>query len=223
MTSPFQAITSLSGTACALPLPHVDTDQIMPKQFLKGIDRQGLAKGFLHDMRFDALGQKRSDFVMNQAPWTEAKFLITGPNFGCGSSREHAVWGMRELGIRCVLGTSFGGIFSDNCMRNGVPALVLPAFEVDRLMALAQDPQRCQMAMDLAAQTLDTPADGQTLRFDIDPLNQEMLLRGLDAVGMSLTHAPVIHAFEALYLQANPWVVPPQKKNPPQKNLHQEN
>jgi 3-isopropylmalate/(R)-2-methylmalate dehydratase small subunit len=154
MTAAFQAITTLSGTACALPLPHVDTDQIMPKQFLKGIDRQGLAQGFLHDMRFDALGQARRDFVLNQAPWNEAKFLITGANFGCGSSREHAVWGLRELGIRCVLGTSFGGIFSDNCMRNGVPALVLPAFEVDRLMALAQDPQRCQMALDLAAQTL---------------------------------------------------------------------
>jgi 3-isopropylmalate/(R)-2-methylmalate dehydratase small subunit len=154
MTAAFHAITTLSGTACALPLPHVDTDQIMPKQFLKGIDRQGLAQGFLHDMRFDASGQARRDFALNQAPWKEAKFLITGANFGCGSSREHAVWGMRELDIRCVLGTSFGGIFSDNCMRNGVPALVLPAFEVDRLMALAQDPQRCQMALDLAAQTL---------------------------------------------------------------------
>jgi 3-isopropylmalate/(R)-2-methylmalate dehydratase small subunit len=164
----------------------------------------------------------RRDFVLNQAPWTEAKFLITGANFGCGSSREHAVWGMRELGIRCVLGTSFGGIFSDNCMRNGVPALMLPATEVDRLMALAQDPQRCQMALDLAAQTLHTPADGQTLRFDIDPLHQEMLMRGLDAVGMSLIHAADIQAFEARHLQANPWVVVPQK-NPPQKNPPQEN
>ena len=216
MTSTFQAITTLSGTACALPLPHVDTDQIMPKQFLKGIDRQGLAQGFLHDMRFDALGQARSDFVLNQAPWTEAMFLITGANFGCGSSREHAVWGMRELGIRCVLGTSFGGIFSDNCMRNGVPALVLPAFEVDRLMALAQDPQRCSLTLDLPSQSLHTAGDGQTLHFDIDPLHKEMLLRGLDAVGMSLTHAPDIHAFEARYLQANPWVLPTQAM-PPQE------
>lgn len=212
MTSAFQAISTLTGTACALPLPHVDTDQIMPKQFLKGIDRQGLARGFLHDMRFDALGRARLDFVLNQPTWTASVFLITGANFGCGSSREHAVWGMRELGIRCVLGTSFGGIFSDNCMRNGVPALVLPAAEVDRLMALAQDPQCCQMALDLAAQTLHTPADGQTLRFDIDPLHKEMLLRGLDAVGMSLTHAADIHAFESRYLQANPWGVPPLDK-----------
>ena len=209
MSSAFQALSTLLGCAAALPLPHVDTDQIMPKQFLKGIDRQGLAQGFLHAMRFDAAGQARNDFVLNQAPWTEAKFLITGANFGCGSSREHAVWGMRELGIRCVLGTSFGGIFSDNCMRNGVPALVLPVAEADRLMALAMDPQRCQMALDLAAQTLHTPADGQTLRFEMDPLHQEMLMRGLDAVGMSLTHAQDIRDFEARHLKANPWVVSP--------------
>lgn len=217
MNSAFEAVTTLSGTAAALPLPHVDTDQIMPKQFLKGIDRQGLARGFLHDMRFDGSGQMRSDFVLNQAPWTASRFLVTGANFGCGSSREHAVWGMRELGIRCVLGTSFGGIFSDNCMRNGVPALVLPVAQVDRLMALAMDPQRCTLTLDLAAQTLHTPADGQTLRFDIDPLHQSMLLRGLDAVGMSLTHAPDIEAFENRYLAAKPWVVLPQERPPQEK------
>lgn len=219
MNSAFEAVTTLSGTAAALPLPHVDTDQIMPKQFLKGIDRQGLARGFLHDMRFDAAGQPRHDFVLNQTPWNKASFLVTGANFGCGSSREHAVWGMRELGIRCVLGTSFGGIFSDNCMRNGVPALVLPAPEVNRLMALAMEPQQCTLTLDLAAQTLHTPADGQTLRFDIDPLHKAMLLRGLDAVGMSLTHAPDIHAFETHYLAANPWVSAPHKK-PLQEKPH---
>ena len=140
MTSTNQAVQTIAGVAAALPLPNVDTDQIMPKQFLKGIDRKGLSKGFLHDMRFDAAGQARTDFVLNQAPWASARFLITGPNFGCGSSREHAVWGLREMGIRCVLGTSFGGIFSDNCIRNGVPALVLPAAQIERLMVLAQNP-----------------------------------------------------------------------------------
>lgn len=126
MTFSPQAITSVCGSAAALSLPNVDTDQIMPKQFLKGIDREGLSEGFLHDMRFDASGQRRAEFMLNQAPWTEARFLITGPNFGCGSSREHAVWGMRQLGIRCVIGTSFGGIFSDNCLRNGVLAWCCP-------------------------------------------------------------------------------------------------
>jgi 3-isopropylmalate/(R)-2-methylmalate dehydratase small subunit len=207
MTCAFHPISTLSGTACALPLPHVDTDQIMPKQFLKGIDRQGLAQGFLHDMRFDAAGQVRCDFVLNQAPWTEATFLITGANFGCGSSREHAVWGMRELGIRCVLGTSFGGIFSDNCMRNGVPALVLPEAQIARLMALAQDPQRCTLMLDLPSQSLQTPGDGQRLHFDIDPLHKEMLLHGQDAVGMSLTHAQAIRDFESRYLARTPWAL----------------
>jgi 3-isopropylmalate/(R)-2-methylmalate dehydratase small subunit len=209
MTSTNQAVQTIAGVAAALPLPNVDTDQIMPKQFLKGIDRKGLSKGFLHDMRFDAAGQARTDFVLNQAPWASARFLITGPNFGCGSSREHAVWGLREMGIRCVLGTSFGGIFSDNCIRNGVPALVLPAAQIERLMALAQNPDRCTMTLDLSAQTVHTPADGQSLRFEIDALHKEMLLSGLDAVGMSLTHAPHIRDFETRYLAANPWVVAP--------------
>jgi 3-isopropylmalate/(R)-2-methylmalate dehydratase small subunit len=210
--SAFEAVTTLSGHAAALPLPHVDTDQIMPKQFLKGIDRQGLAEGFLHGMRFDALGQRHPNFVLNQPPWHDAVFLITGPNFGCGSSREHAVWGLREWGIRCVLGTHFGGIFSDNCMRNGVPALELPVAQIERLMTLAQDPLRCDMTLQLATQSLHTPGDGQTLHFDIDPLHKEMLLRGLDAVGMSLTHAQAIRDFEERYLASNPWVMPNQEK-----------
>ncbi len=208
MTRSPQAITSVCGSAAALSLPHVDTDQIMPKQFLKGIDREGLSQGFLHDMRFDATGQKRADFVLNQAPWTEAKFLITGPNFGCGSSREHAVWGMRQMGIRCVMGTSFGGIFSDNCLRNGVLALVLPDTDVARLTRLAQDPLRCHMALNLPTQTLHTSGDGLSLRFEMDPWHKEMLVQGLDAVGMCLTHAQDIRDFETRYLAAHPWVQP---------------
>ena len=203
-------LTTLSGPAAALSLPHIDTDQIMPKQFLKGIDREGLSQGFLHDMRFDAAGQKRADFVLNQAPWTEAHFLITGPNFGCGSSREHAVWGMQQLGIRCVIGASFGGIFSDNCLRNGVLALVLPEVDVARLMRLAQDPLLCHMQLDLPTQNLYTSGDGQRLRFELDPLHKEMLLHGLDAVGMSLTHAQDIREFEIRYHAAYPWAAPRQ-------------
>lgn len=205
-------LTTLSGCAAALSLPHVDTDQIMPKQFLKGIDREGLSQGFLHDMRFDATGQKRAEFVLNQAPWTEAQFLITGPNFGCGSSREHAVWGMQQLGIRCVIGASFGGIFSDNCLRNGVLALVLPEVDVARLMHLAQDPLLCHMQLDLPTQSLYTSGDGQRLRFELDPLHKEMLLHGLDAVGMSLTHAADIQNFEISYHAAHPWAAPRQNR-----------
>ena len=160
---PFKQLT---GVAAALPMANLDTDQIMPKQFLRGVDREsGLADGFLHDLRFEAPGQPRPDFILNKAPWTDAAILVTGPNYGCGSSREHAVWGMRQLGLRCVIGSSFGGIFADNCARNGVPAITLPGAEVDRLLALAADPARCEMTVDLESQTIVTPADGRTLRF----------------------------------------------------------
>ena len=201
-----EAFHSLTGIAAALPLAHVDTDQIMPKQFLRGIDRQGLSQGFLFDMRFEAPGKPRPDFVLNRAPWQQAALLITGPNFGCGSSREHAVWGLRELGLRCVIGSSFGGIFSDNCARNGVPAIVLPSQEVDRLMALAIDPERCEMTVDLQAQTVTTPGDGKVLSFAFDPLRKHMLLNGLDAVGLTLQYADDIRRFEQGYLNQRPWL-----------------
>ena len=192
--------------AAALARPNLDTDQIMPKQFLKGIDRSGLAEGFLFDLRFEAPGRPRPDFVLNRAPWDRAAVLITGPNFGCGSSREHAVWGLRELGIRCVIGTSFGGIFGDNCTRNGVPAITLPAAEVDRLMALAADAANCEITVDLDAQTIVTPADGRELRFDFDPLRRHMLVKGLDAVGLTLEHADEIRRFERLHFDGQPWL-----------------
>jgi 3-isopropylmalate/(R)-2-methylmalate dehydratase small subunit len=201
-----EAFHSLTGIAAALPQAHVDTDQIMPKQFLRGIDRQGLSQGFLFDMRFEAPGKPRPDFVLNRAPWQQAALLITGPNFGCGSSREHAVWGLRELGLRCVIGSSFGGIFSDNCARNGVPAIVLPSQDVDRLMALATDPERCEMTVDLQAQTITTPGDGKVLSFEFDPLRKHMLLNGLDAVGLTLQYADDIRRFEQGYLGQRPWL-----------------
>ena len=197
----------LTGVAAALPMANLDTDQIMPKQFLRGVDREsGLAKGFLHGLRFDTAGVMRPDFILNQAPWTEAKFLVTGPNYGCGSSREHAVWGMRQLGLRCVIGSSFGGIFADNCARNGVPAILLPLAEVDRLLALAADAAACEMAVDLERQTITTPGDGRTIEFQFDPLRKHMLLKGLDAVGLTLESAEDIRQFEQKYLHAQPWL-----------------
>ena len=194
---------TLSGVAAALPMANLDTDQIMPKQFLRGVDRHtGLAEGFLHDLRFAAPGVPRPEFVLNRAPWTQAKILVTGPNYGCGSSREHAVWGMRQLGIGCVIGSSFGG----NCLRNGVPAITLPVPEVERLLALASDPRRCEMTVDLERQVIVTPGDGRTLPFALDPLKKHMLLKGLDAVGLTLEHAQEIRAFEQAYLAAQPWL-----------------
>ncbi|MET0210759.1 MAG: 3-isopropylmalate dehydratase small subunit [Burkholderiaceae bacterium] len=202
-----EPFTSLTGVAAALPQANLDTDQIMPKQFLKGVGRQGLGEGFLFDLRFESPGNPRRDFVLNQAPWDRASILITGPNFGCGSSREHAVWGLRELGLRCVIGSTFGGIFGDNCARNGVPAISIAPEEVDRLMALAGDPARCRLTVDLEAQTIATPADAQVLRFDFDPLRRRMLLNGLDAVGLTLQHADDIRRFETVHLGRQPWLV----------------
>lgn len=200
---------SLTGIAAALPMANLDTDQIMPKQFLRGVDRHsGLADGFLHDLRFSAPGQPRPEFVLNRAPWTGASILVTGPNYGCGSSREHAVWGMKQLGLRCVLGSSFGGIFADNCARNGVPAIVLPLAEMDRLLALAADPQRCEFTVDLEQQTITTAADGRTMVFEFDPLRKHMLLKGLDAVGVTMEMADDIRRFEQEYFQRQPWLVP---------------
>jgi 3-isopropylmalate/(R)-2-methylmalate dehydratase small subunit len=196
----------LTGVAAALPRANLDTDQIMPKQFLKGVDRKGLGDGFLFDLRFEAKGQPRADFVLNRAPWSRAVFLVTGPNFGCGSSREHAVWGLRELGLRCVIGTTFGGIFADNCARNGVPAIALAAGEIERLIALADDPARCGFTVDLEAQTIATPADGQVVRFEFDPLRRHMLLHGLDAVGLTMQHAEDIRRFERRHLEEQPWL-----------------
>jgi 3-isopropylmalate/(R)-2-methylmalate dehydratase small subunit len=197
---------SLTGIAAALPRANLDTDQIMPKQFLRGVDRKGLSNGLLFDLRFDAPGNPKADFVLNKAPWNQASILIAGPNFGCGSSREHAVWGLRELGIRCVVASSFGGIFGDNCSRNGVPAIVVDQAQVDRLMALASDPATCTMTVDLERQLIATPADGQELRFDFDPLRRHMLLEGLDAVGLTMQHADEIRAFEQRYLATQPWL-----------------
>jgi 3-isopropylmalate/(R)-2-methylmalate dehydratase small subunit len=161
-------------------------------------------------MRFDAAGQIRADFVLNQAPWTEAKFLITGPNFGCGSSREHAVWGMQQLGIRCVIGASFGGIFSDNCLRNGVLALVLPEADVARLMPWPKTLCVATCNWTCRRKACTPQGTDRRLRFELDPLHKEMLLHGLDAVGMSLTHAQDIREFETRYHAAYPWAAPRQ-------------
>ncbi|HEX7891526.1 MAG TPA: 3-isopropylmalate dehydratase small subunit [Ramlibacter sp.] len=202
-----EAFKSLAGVAAALPMANLDTDQIMPKQFLRGVDREsGLADGFLHGLRFSAPGQPRPDFVLNRAPWTQATILVTGPNYGCGSSREHAVWGMRQLGLQCVIGSSFGGIFADNCARNGVPAIVLPLAEVERLLALAADPATCEMTVDLERQVIATPGDGRTLPFDFDPLRKHMLLKGLDAVGLTMESAEDIRRFEEGYFRQQPWL-----------------
>lgn len=186
--------TTHHGIAAALPRPNIDTDVIMPKQFLKRIDREGLAEGAFHDLRKDA------DFVLNRAPWTDASILICGENFGCGSSREYAVWGLMQMGIRVIIAPSIAGIFFGNCEKNGLLAITLPADTVADLMALAEDPERAMIGVDLPAQTI-RHADGET-PFDIPAARKVLLIEGKDHIARTLEHEADITAFETRYARA---------------------
>ena len=196
----------VEGPAVALAIENLDTDQIMPKQFLKGVDRSGLRDGFLFDMRFAAPGVPRPDFILNRDPWRDAKFLVVGANYGCGSSREHAVWGMVQLGIRAVIGTQFGGIFYDNCLRNGVPAILLPENDVEGLLTLTADGARSEITVDLPAQAIVAHATGKSIAFTFDPAHKDMLVRGISAVDATLERSETIEAFESTYYAENPWL-----------------
>ncbi|ROL70418.1 3-isopropylmalate dehydratase small subunit [Pseudomonas chlororaphis] len=197
--------TVVSGHAAPMLAANVDTDVIMPKQFLKGIDRAGLDRGLFFDLRFLADGRPNPEFILNQAPWTDAQFLVVGPNFGCGSSREHAVWGLKQLGIRALIGTSFAGIFFDNCQRNGVLLIQLPEAQLQHLASRVAEPGHQAISIDLQAQQIALD-DGQVLAFDIDPLRKDALLLGLDAIGSTLQRTEAIRRFEKAHLLANPWL-----------------
>ncbi|UXY08918.1 3-isopropylmalate dehydratase small subunit [Kosakonia sp. ML.JS2a] len=198
-----EAFKTISGIAAPMLAANIDTDIIMPKQFLKGIDRQGLDKGLFYDLRFNADGSEKTDFILNSAEWKGARFLITGPNFGCGSSREHAVWGMKQLGIRALIGRSFAGIFNDNCLRNGVLTLCLADEDLKYLSAQISDPETNHISVDLENQVIVTK--NRTFSFDIDDLKKEMLVKGLDAIGLTLSFKNEIIQFEEAYFSANPW------------------
>lgn len=200
-----QPFSTVTGVAAPMPSANIDTDVIMPKQFLKGVDRSGLGDGTFHGLRFDPTGGERPDFVLNQAGWRDAKFLVVGPNFGCGSSREHAVWGLGQLGIRGLIGTSFAGIFFDNCARNGLLAVTLDPEVVTYLSKLAADPTTATLTVDLPRQLIVT-ADGREFSFAIDPGQKEALVLGLDAIGTTLQHREAILSFEHNHLKQNPWL-----------------
>jgi len=191
----------LSGGIAALPGANIDTDVIMPKAFLKGIDRSGLADGLFHDLRFDAAGASRSDFILNRG--ADTRFLLVGPNFGCGSSREHAVWGMLQYGIRAIVGTSFGAIFADNAANNGLLLLALPPSDIALLSDMLDDGAG-QSTIDLEQERIEI-AD-RIIRFAVDPAVRQALMLGLDRIGETLTHADRIRAFEQAYLADNPWL-----------------
>jgi 3-isopropylmalate/(R)-2-methylmalate dehydratase small subunit len=200
-----QPFTHVSGKAAPMLAANIDTDVIMPKQFLKGIDRAGLDRGLFFDLRFLPDGQPNPEFVLDQPAWQGASFMVVGPNFGCGSSREHAVWGLQQMGIRALIGSSFAGIFYDNCQRNGVLLITLDEPVLQRLGQVVSQPEGAQISVDLETQDIRLQ-DGQVIPFDIDTLRKTALLLGLDAIGTTLQRSDEIKAFERQHLTANPWL-----------------
>jgi 3-isopropylmalate/(R)-2-methylmalate dehydratase small subunit len=196
--------TRLDGRAAALHIANLDTDQIIPKQFLKTVEREGLGKGLLYDLRFDRDGRPDPDFVLNQPAFAGTKVLIAGENFGCGSSREHAPWALLDFGISCVIAPSFADIFYENCFQNGVLPVVLPEDAVHHLMGEAKGGNHV-FSVDLEAQTVTAPS-GQVFGFEIDPARKEKMLKGLDAIGETLEHAGDIGLFEERRRLAEPWL-----------------
>jgi 3-isopropylmalate/(R)-2-methylmalate dehydratase small subunit len=195
--------TQLTGTAAPLPIANIDTDQIIPKQFLKTVSREGLAKGLFYDLKTKGDGSPDPDFVLNK-PAYAASILIAKENFGCGSSREHAPWALLDQGLTCVIAPSFADIFYNNCFKNGLLPVVLPRDVVDQLLDQAGGPNHI-FTIDLAAQTVIAP-DGKVHRFDIDQGRKASLLAGLDDIGESLQRAAAIKAFEEKRKLVQPWL-----------------
>ena len=197
--------TTLTAIAAPMPLVNIDTDMIIPKQFLKTIHRSGLGKNLFDEMRFDREGNEIADFVLNQPAYRDAHIIVAGDNFGCGSSREHAPWALLDYGIRCVISTSFADIFFNNCFKNGILPVVLPEDAVKALMEDAQNGANARLTVDLEAQTVTAP-DGTEYHFDINPTQKHNLLNGLDDIGQTLERGAAIDAFESAAQQARPWV-----------------
>jgi 3-isopropylmalate/(R)-2-methylmalate dehydratase small subunit len=200
-----EKFTKLTGIAAPMPLVNIDTDMIIPKQFLKTIKRSGLGVNLFDEMRYDRQGNEIPDFVLNKPQYRGAQILVAGENFGCGSSREHAPWALLDFGIRCVIAPSFADIFYNNCFKNGILPIVLPQEEVDKLMEDAERGANAVLTIDLKAQTISGP-DGGTIPFEVDAFKKHCLLNGLDDIGLSLEKVASIDAFEARASAARPWV-----------------
>jgi 3-isopropylmalate dehydratase small subunit len=198
--------TRLDARAAPLDVANIDTDQIIPKQFLKTVDREGLARGLFYDMRFDPEGRPRPGFVLDDPAFARAGVLIAGHNFGCGSSREHAPWALLDFGIRCVISSGFADIFYNNCFQNGLLPIVLPRNQVRLLMGEAKGGNHV-FSIDLEAQTVTAPS-GAVFAFEIDPGRKEKLLKGLDAIGETLQAAGDIATYEARRALDQPWLEP---------------
>ncbi|MEM6384333.1 MAG: 3-isopropylmalate dehydratase small subunit [Pseudomonadota bacterium] len=197
--------TTLTSVAAPMPVINVDTDMIIPKQFLKTIKRTGLGKSLFYEMRFNEDGSENPEFVLNKPAYRNANILVAGDNFGCGSSREHAPWALLDFGIRCVISTSFADIFYNNCFKNGILPVVVSPSELDALMDDAQRGQNATLTVDLESQTITGP-DGGTIAFEIDPFRKHCLMNGLDDIGLTLEKGQHIDTFETGMQSARPWV-----------------
>jgi 3-isopropylmalate/(R)-2-methylmalate dehydratase small subunit len=200
-----QKFTTLRGVAAPLPMINVDTDMIIPKQFLKTIKRTGLGKNLFEELRYETDGREKPDFVLNQPAYRKAQILVAGENFGCGSSREHAPWALLDFGIRCVIATSFADIFYNNCFKNGILPIRLPQADLDLLMDDAKRGSNAIVTIDLEKQEITGP-DGGHVHFEIEPFRKHCLLNGLDDIGLTLEKAADIDRFESRDRLSRPWL-----------------
>jgi 3-isopropylmalate/(R)-2-methylmalate dehydratase small subunit len=200
-----QKFTKLTSVAAPLPIINIDTDMIIPKDYLKTIKRTGLGSGLFAEMRFAEDGSENADFVLNQPAYRNAEILVAGDNFGCGSSREHAPWALLDFGIKSVISTSFADIFYNNCFKNGILPIKVSQDELDKLMDDAKRGSNATVSIDLEAQTIKGP-DGGEIKFDIDPDRKHRLLNGIDDIGETLAKASDIDSYESKISESRPWI-----------------
>lgn len=201
-----QKFTVLTGVAAPLPMENVDTDILLPKQFLKTLQRSGLGRHLFHDMRYDHNGKERPEFILNQGIYRQAAILVTGANFGCGSSREHAPWAILDFGIRCLVAPSYADIFFNNCLKNGILPILLPQEHVDTLMEAAEcGGARAIMTVHLERQEVRV-SDQRIISFSVDPFHKYCLMEGIEDIGLTLQKAHKITAYEEVQCRTRPWL-----------------
>jgi 3-isopropylmalate/(R)-2-methylmalate dehydratase small subunit len=200
-----EKFTTLTGVAAPMDMINIDTDMVIPKQYLTTIERTGLGRGLFHEMRYNADGSDNPDFVLNKPAYKNASILVTGENFGCGSSREHAPWALLDFGFKCVIAPSFADIFYNNCFKNGILPIRLPQEDVDKLMDDADRGANATISIDLEAQTITGP-DGGEITFEVEEFKKHCLMNGLDDVGLTMEHEGKITSFEDDRKVTQPWL-----------------
>jgi len=200
-----EKFTKLTGVAAPMDMMNIDTDMVIPKQYLTTIQRKGLGKGLFHEMRYNADGSDNADFILNKPAYKNAEILVAGDNFGCGSSREHAPWALLDYGFRCVISTSFADIFYNNCFKNGILPIRLPREDVEKLLDDANRGANATVTIDLESQTITGP-DGGEIKFELDEFKKHCLLNGLDDIGLTMENDDKIESFEDAHNAAQPWL-----------------